>query len=178
MGYVTLALFKKYANKADQDETGEALYQIYLDSAEAVVQAYLGFAPKSQAYTHILQGTGKKHLYLNAKPVTAIANIEVDGVAWDEADYRFEDEKIISIIGNVFPSGSEVEITYTAGWATVPGDIQEVVLEIASLKAMQAGENIGLTSTSFDGGNSRTFVNYTNYDKYLDKLYHRKLVKI
>jgi hypothetical protein len=39
--YVALADFKKYANKREEDATGEALYQTYIDSAEQIVKDYL-----------------------------------------------------------------------------------------------------------------------------------------
>lgn len=48
----------------------------------------------------------------------------------------------------------------------MPALIKETILRIASLMLMEAGENIGLTGKSFSD-NSRSFVSYTNYDKYL-----------
>ena len=47
-----------------------------------------------------------------------------------------------------------------------PQAIKLTVLRIATLLLMEAGENIGVTSKSMPD-NSRTFVNYTSFMKYL-----------
>lgn len=47
-----------------------------------------------------------------------------------------------------------------------PGIILLTIKRIATLLLMEAGENIGVTSKSMPD-NSRTFINYTNYFKYL-----------
>ena len=49
---------------------------------------------------------------------------------------------------------------------TCPQIIKLTVLRIATLLLMEAGENIGVTSKSMPD-NSRTFINYTSYMKYL-----------
>ncbi|MCL2381328.1 MAG: hypothetical protein FWC64_07005 [Treponema sp.] len=40
-------------------------------------------------------------------------------------------------------------------------------LRIATMLQTEGGSNIGVTSKSFGDSGSRTFVNYTNFDKYL-----------
>jgi len=47
-----------------------------------------------------------------------------------------------------------------------PAIIKNTVLKIATLHLMEAGENIGITGKSMPD-NSRTFINYTSYMKYL-----------
>lgn len=47
-----------------------------------------------------------------------------------------------------------------------PDIIKLTIKRIATLLLMEAGENIGVTSKSMPD-NSRTFINYTNYLKYL-----------
>ena len=42
-------------------------------------------------------------------------------------------------------------------------------MRIATLMLMEGGENIGVSSKSF-ADNSRTFISYTNYLKYLSPL--------
>ena len=49
--------------------------------------------------------------------------------------------------------------------------IKNVCLEIAALIAMEAGNNLGInTSSGADGIASRTFLNVVDYSKYLSKL--------
>ena len=47
-----------------------------------------------------------------------------------------------------------------------PDIIKLTVKKIATLQLMEAGENIGITGKSMPD-NSRTFINYTSYMKYL-----------
>jgi hypothetical protein len=51
----------------------------------------------------------------------------------------------------------------------MPSVIVVSILRIATLMLSETGGNIGLTGKSF-ADNSRTFVNYSNYRKYLAPL--------
>lgn len=51
----------------------------------------------------------------------------------------------------------------------VPSLVKTTILRIATLMLMEAGENIGISGKSF-GDNSRTFISYTNYSKYLSPI--------
>ena len=51
----------------------------------------------------------------------------------------------------------------------VPEIVRLTILRIATLMLMEGGENIGVSSKSF-ADNSRTFISYTNYLKYLSPL--------
>lgn len=52
---------------------------------------------------------------------------------------------------------------------TRPSVVKLSILRIATLMLSETGGNIGLTGKSF-ADNSRTFVNYSNYRKYLQPL--------
>jgi hypothetical protein len=71
-----------------------------------------------------------------------------------------------------FPIGEDnIRLSYTAGWeiGQMPSVIVVSILRIATLMLSETGGNIGLTGKSF-ADNSRTFVNYSNYRKYLQPL--------
>lgn len=51
----------------------------------------------------------------------------------------------------------------------VPALVKTTILRIATLMLMEAGENIGISGKSF-ADNSRSFISYTNYSKYLNPL--------
>jgi len=178
MGIVTLATWKRYAKKSSGDATDEALYQGYLDTAEAIVLDYLGFSPASATYTNeVYVGNGLDSLQLSAKPISALSALSVDGVAKTTTDYRIEDERITHKAGEIFTKGAEVKVTYTAGYATVPAVITSTIMRIAAILSAEAGENIAVTSTSFDDG-TRSFVNYTNFAKYLAPLASLRIVRM
>jgi hypothetical protein len=170
MSIVTVAELKKYATLSDEDATGEALYQSYLDAAEARVVDFLTYNPTSATLTQTYYGDGTAYLALRSQPITALTAITVGGVSQNVSDFTYDRETITNKYGTPFPAGAVVVVTYTAGYATVPGVFKVTILEIATLLASERGENIGATSKTFDGGNTRTFVNYTNFDKYLAKL--------
>ena len=176
MSYLTIAEFKAYAVKSDADAAVEALYQVYLDTAEKIVEDYLGYSPESQEYTHKFTGDGTSELQLKAKPVTEIDSISIDSVAQTVTDFETEDEMLINSDDVAFPDGAKVIVTYTAGYTTIPPAIRMTALQIASALAEGAGGNVAVTSKTMDGGNSRTFVNYTNYDRFLHLIYAYRLV--
>jgi hypothetical protein len=64
------------------------------------------------------------------------------------------------------------------GAVDMPAIFKQTALRIAALLATEANENIGVTSKSFGDSGSRTFINYTNFDKYLSPLSKYKLVVI
>jgi hypothetical protein len=72
----------------------------------------------------------------------------------------------------VFPRGEDnIRVSLTAGWEVqqMPPVVTLSILRIATLMLSETGGNIGLTGKSF-ADNSRTFVNYSNYRKYLQPL--------
>jgi hypothetical protein len=82
-----------------------------------------------------------------------------------------------------------IKVKYDAGWGTIinddeknseylPGIIKMTVLRIASLLQNESDSNIGITSKSFADSGTRTFINYTNFDKYLIQISNYKLLVI
>jgi hypothetical protein len=61
---------------------------------------------------------------------------------------------------------------------TIPPIFKQTALRIAALLLTEADQNIGVTGKSFGDSGSRTFINYTNFDKYLSPLSKYKLVVI
>jgi hypothetical protein len=66
----------------------------------------------------------------------------------------------------------------TTGAADMPVIFKQTALRIAALLATEANDNIGITSKQFGDSGSRTFINYTNFDKYLFPLSKYKLIVI
>jgi hypothetical protein len=60
----------------------------------------------------------------------------------------------------------------------IPSIFKQTQLRIASLLYQEADQNIGVTSKSFGDSGARTFVNFTNFDKYLSVLSKFRLVMI
>jgi hypothetical protein len=64
------------------------------------------------------------------------------------------------------------------GSEEMPAIFKQTALRIAALLATEANDNIGVTSKQFGDSGSRTFINYTNFDKYLLPLSKYKLIVI
>jgi hypothetical protein len=81
----------------------------------------------------MLDGDGSPLLLLPAAPFTTII-VEVDGVA--VTDFLTSRRAgILRRVGGYWPDGLEnIEVKYTHGYATVPGAIQDAVLEMAMIQ--------------------------------------------
>jgi hypothetical protein len=81
----------------------------------------------------LLDGNGTELLLLPAAPFTTIA-VEVDGEA--VTDYTASTRAGVLRRSALWPDGLEnIQVTYTHGYATIPGAIQDAVLEQAAIQA-------------------------------------------
>jgi len=164
---ITIEQLKIYA-KAESYE--DDLLQIHLDTAYSMIEDYIGYSLEEKAYTYNLTykdiyGKDNQYILLKAFPATDI-ELTINGEVY--TDYTIDN--FVLYFNKAILKTDLVAISYLAGYSVYPPVIDNTALEIATLLIMEAGQNIGLTSKSFDGGMSRQFVNYTNYDKYLSKL--------
>ena len=168
---VTVQHFDTYSGNFENDQDVVLLKEHLLNAAEEKVIDYLGFSPVQAERTDFISAIGQNRLYLYAHPVTAVSSLKISGNSVDSSAFTMNDT-YLRLKDGVFPQGIEnVEVTYTAGWtsANMPSVITMVILQIATLMLEEAGGNIGITGKSFDD-NSRNFINYTNFDKWLKKL--------
>lgn len=168
---VTVQQFDTYSGNFENDQDVVLLKEHLLNAAEEKVIDYLGFSPVQAERTDFISAIGQNRLYLYAHPVTAVSSLKISGNSVDASAFTLNDT-YLRLKDGVFPQGIEnVEVTYTAGWtsANMPSVITMVILQIATLMLEEAGGNIGITGKSFDD-NSRNFINYTNFDKWLKKL--------
>jgi hypothetical protein len=184
--YVSVAEFKKYANVHEES----VIIQQYVDSAENIVNNYLGYSPTLHKYTHYFNGTGDGELQLKARPIQGIISMEINGESVPVTELRFDKDSEFICFDKIFPLGKRnITVEYTAGYGTVPGNdtvngvllpgvIRMSVLRIAALLQSESDANIGVTSKSFADSGTRTFTNFTSFDKYLGPISFYKLVVI
>ncbi|MDR0722096.1 MAG: hypothetical protein LBF75_04775 [Treponema sp.] len=212
MRYVSVELFQRYCGVCENPE----LLKTYIDAAQNMVAAYLGYDPEYVQYTTVVSGSGTAQLSLQAKPIQAILEVLIDGEVIPSGQFSTCNEFLYRKHGT-FPEGSRVIVTYGAGYsagdhedkgeadgiidggdaATVYDDTAEAldasgalvltpmpyiikltVLRIAALLQAESDSNIGITSKSFAESGSRTFMNYTNFDKYLLPIAGYKLLVV
>lgn len=168
---VTVEQFNTYSGNYEDDPAVVSMKESILKTAEEKVVDYLGFSPESAERTDYISAIGQNRLYLYAHPVTEVASLKVAGSEVDSSAFTLHDT-YLRLKDGVFPQGIEnCEVTYTAGWTSenMPDVIPMVIIQLASLMLEEAGGNIGITGKSFDD-NSRNFINYTNFNKWLQKL--------
>lgn len=95
---------------------------------------------------------------------------------FNEYTGNFEDsESTLALKNTILSASQELVSEYLRfdpeeRWGqSVPDLVRLTVMRIATLMLMEAGENIGVTGKSF-ADNSRSFISYTNYSKYLNPL--------
>jgi hypothetical protein len=104
----------------------------------------------------VLDGNGRESILLPVWPTTAVAEVLLDDeVLTEGTDYSWSEAGILRRLGcRCWPDRLRcLQVTYSHGWAEVPEDIQEAVLERA-----EAGFTIpvGVQSKAV-GGQSVTF---------------------
>lgn len=169
---VSNATFSEYSGYYPGDSTSTRISQ-YLSTAQQVVESYLGYKLVKAEYTekHRMHWDSEAVL-LNNLPVKSVSTFKVNDSVVSASDYT------VKYYGIEYPlkSGDKYEVTYTAGYGTLTEGVWDfsdadpaivsTILRIAALLHAESEGNIGFTGTNL-GNSSRTFVNYTSYQKYL-----------
>lgn len=174
--YINLETFQKYSNIfTDNTE----LQQSYINAAENIVENYLGYSLTRKNYVSILNGSNSKYLQLRVKPINELISVNINEQEIDITEFNIEEEFILRN-NDIFPEGINISVEYNAGYNTedIPEIICLTILRIAALLQSESDSNIGITSKSFGDNGARTFINYTNFDKYLSPISSYKLIII
>lgn len=106
-----------------------------ITGASVSMQSYASRVFGSQAYSVTLNGQGGDRVSLPNTPITAVTALSIDGVAVPassgptKAGYVFSDTQVL-LRGYRFCRGVQnVALSYTAGFATIPMDIQRACCE-------------------------------------------------
>ena len=133
----TLEAVKEWASISGSKQEDDDLMESLIDSFTTIFENYCGVDSFKQAsYTEYYDGSGGIYLFVKNVPLNSITNIWSDrDWAWetgdlvDSADYRIvEDRYVASVVG--WGCGIQnIKITYNAGYATVPFDLQQICNE-------------------------------------------------
>jgi len=136
--------------------TDDALLTRLILACSGAIEAWLNRTIAATNYTWTGAGTGSSRLLLPNYPVQSVASLTVDGVAvlpsagYGLAGYAF-DEFGLWRIGGVFTRGvRNVVVTYNAGFATVPPEIEQACIATVALRYRER-ERIGHASKSLAG---------------------------
>ena len=152
-------------------ESGNNIADLFIGASQNIVENYLGYEIESKEYTKHFELHSSNIIKCGIKNITVVKEITIDGVPVE--DYYIDDDKIIlkqPVISD------NIIVTFTAGFSEeVPQIIKLTVLRIAALLQTESNNNIGISGKSFMDG-SRTFTNFTNFDRYLIACSKYKLI--
>jgi uncharacterized phiE125 gp8 family phage protein len=135
----TLALAKSYLKIPALEPSQDAMIELFINSASALLESECDRVLKQQTgIVEYQDGRKQNIIVLKQYPVTAVSEVRIDqdSVFTDPAtlippaDYAITDDgNALLYINGQFASGNRsVKITYTAGYATVPSDLEHACL--------------------------------------------------
>lgn len=147
--FTTLDDVKKYLNVTIPAD--DALLTQLISAASAWIRSYLNRDITQGTYTEVLDGTGSTRQMVGQYPVTAVTSLTVDGNAVDPSGVAMRGTLLIRTDGEVFPEGfANVAVNYTAGYASVPGDIAQNCTELVAWRYKER-DRIGQASKTAGG---------------------------
>lgn len=138
---VTLEAVKLHLGLAPSNVAEDARLELFINAASAFIETYCSRRFKSQSYTELQSGRQNNYIVPLHFPITAISEIRISNTsAWSDAATLVSDEDyLISDYGtsiqlwfNVLHGYNNVRIIYTAGYTTLPSD-----LELAAMWAVE-----------------------------------------
>lgn len=172
-----LQRFNDYCADYESSEEIDALKMQYLVSAREVVENYLGYKLSVHDVTEDHVFTGSNDIYLREFPVLECYSLKVNGEYLPPMYYSLRGDHVRINDGHCHCHG-EVEVQYVAGYKKIPDLIIQTICRIAALLKTESNGSIGLTSKSYGNDGSRSFVNFTSFEKYLQPLYPFKTIKL
>lgn len=167
-----LSDYNTYTGNYEESPEVDSLKMMYLETALRVVEEYLGYPLFQNEYIEEHIGVIGRSCYLDNVPTCEVYSFKVNGEEIESTKYILDGDHIQLIDPDRkagFRERDLIVVDYSAGYRELPSIIKMTIFRIASLLLSEAGGNIAVTSKSFSD-NSRSFVNYTNWDKFLSPL--------
>lgn len=140
-------------------DTSDAVLSRLIVAASTFIETKLSRNILSTEYSEMYNGPGGCTLPLPNTPVTEVSSLVVNGRSVPRASsgsaaaagYTFDRMAVYMVGGyRVWRGFQNVSVVYTAGFAAVPSDIEQVCIELVALKFKEM-ERIGQQSKSVAG---------------------------
>lgn len=154
---MTLSQAKDYLSIASGDTTKDSWVEMLINSASDLIERHCSRSFKSASYTHYFDGHGTNEIVLSQYPVSNVTSVKVDSLRVFGSDTALASTSFQAMEGGIlrlhdtrFPEGSQVvKVEYTAGYTTVPGDLQIACLFLVEwVFRTQNDRRLGRTSVS------------------------------
>jgi hypothetical protein len=150
-----LATVKGWLSMTGTSDDG--LLASLITACSAAIQSYLNRNFAQQAYTELRNGTGTSRMVVANYPLVSVQSVLVNGQAVQQSSDGFTqygwtfDDRGLTMIGDVWARGTRnVQIIYTAGYASVPLDIAQTCAEWVAF-CYRERDRIGHASKSVQG---------------------------
>lgn len=99
-----------------------------------IIHSYCGRILSRGDYDEYIDGDGTDSLLSHQFPAISVISLEVDGIVKDSKSFvLYASQGFLRLKSGVFPRGKKnVRLQYTAGYATIPKDIERVCSELVA----------------------------------------------
>ena len=137
MALTTLAAVKLYMGITDTSL--DTQIAALIPRAQVGIESFLSRSIELGARTETRDGNGGTVMMLREHPVASVQSLAIDGITIPQATsggsgWRLTSQRLILLTGYRFRADVQnVDVAYTAGFATVPGDIEQACIEVVAL---------------------------------------------
>jgi hypothetical protein len=155
MNYTTVENVKGYLGIANTVD--DALLERLVESVSAFVDTWLNRKFDTETFTDTFDGTGGQAWVCRNYPLLSVSEVKVNeqivpsAPDTRESGYRFDRVRVV-LSGNYtfLRGGLNCAVTYQAGYADVPADVQQACIEIIAHRYREK-DRIGLNSKGLAG---------------------------
>lgn len=177
----TLADVKDWLGISSSDTTRDARLSRLITAASTRAVAFMGRGIAAATYTETYRGSGGVKLGLRNFPVISVTSLAIDGTAIPAASQPASGPPsngyIVTNLGSPIVKGAlltlygyaftdagprsnpygNVALTYQAGYASIPGDISQAIIEFVQALDQRRSIDINISSESISGVGSVSY---------------------
>ena len=149
MAYITLDEAKRFLRVTGVSD--DTLISELINHAQGIIDGYLGRTLESATYTEtfvVMKNDSIPNLFfLTYRPVTAVTSVKQNGTELNSNQYTVYASQGVLVVEGLPAPTDEIEITYTAGYTTIPEDIKFVTKSlVAKMYAMSKSGGVEVSS--------------------------------
>ena len=159
----TVANVQQYAGQNNQIAASgmSAPIQALITRVSTEFYTYTGRNILSGTYVESYNGTGSQNLILNQYPVISVSGIAINGHTINQTNNGNgyitgwnNDNQQIFVYAGICKGFQNVQVTYTAGYSSIPGDIEQSVIDYVLILLAKTGR-IGVVNKAVEGMSDR-----------------------
>ena len=179
---ITAAEAKAYMGLSGSDK--DTIIGTFITDASTWIEEYLGRkVVASQTVTEeVGNGTGTEYFTPKFPPVTAVSTLKSRGsptgswaaIVSDSSNILIDpiNGDFVELYGTTFPAGrSNIQITYTAGFASMPNEIKQVCYEMVAVRFRDSNDpGLGANTIGLDSHSRSSSGGSSTSKTYLDMI--------